>query len=203
MLGAFRRPAAACSRAVAHFARSLGTAAPGGGAHPPACLLIVWHSRTGMAEQMAGALQRGAQRVARELEQPGELVVDVRRATAAQVDDLLRAQGYLFCAPENLASATGEMKEFFDRCYYGVLGRLNGRPYALAISAGTDGEGAARQMARICQGWRLRAVADPLICRSGAQTPEAIASPKSCSSEAQARCEELGGTLAARILLGL
>merc|ERR1719379_491515 len=153
-----------------------------------------------MAEQMAAALELGANKAARDMEE--ELAVDVLRAADAQVGDLIIAHGYLFCAPENLASVSGEMKEFFDRCYYGALGRLNGRPYALAISAGTDGEGAARQMARICQGWRLKPSTDPLIFRSGAQTPEAIAAPKTCSAELCARCEDLGGVLAAQVLMG-
>ncbi|CAJ1450139.1 unnamed protein product, partial [Effrenium voratum] len=95
--------------------------------------------------------------------------VDLRRARDAQVDDLLSAQGFLFCAPENLATMSGEMKEFFDRTYYAALGRLNGRPYALAVAAGSDGQGAAGQMARICQGWRLKAMAEPLVLRNGAQ----------------------------------
>lgn len=164
-------------------------------------LLIVWHSRTGMAEQMAAAMGRGARDVAHTLDQEHDLAVDLRRAAEAQVDDLLCSQGYLFCAPENLASVSGEMKEFFDRCYYGALGHITARPYALAVSGGTDGEGAARQMARICQGWRLRQSADPLILRNGAQTPEAIAAPKTCSDAEQACCEELGGLLAAQILL--
>ena len=30
------------------------------------------------------------------------------------------------------------MKEFFDRCYYGALDRIQGLPYACAISAGSD-----------------------------------------------------------------
>ena len=40
-------------------------------------------------------------------------VVTPQLARARQV---LRADGYIFCAPENLASVSGEMKEFFDRC---------------------------------------------------------------------------------------
>merc|ERR1719369_1894054 len=55
----------------------------------PARLLIVWHSRTGMAEQMALALRRGAEDAARELEQADDIFVDLRRAAAAQVDDLV------------------------------------------------------------------------------------------------------------------
>ena len=76
-------------------------------------------------------------------------------------DDLLSAAGYLFCCPENLASMTGAMKEFFDRCYYPVLGRIEGRPYAVMVAAGSDGAGAVRQIERIATGWRLKAVAPP------------------------------------------
>jgi len=165
-------------------------------------LLIAWHSRTGAAEQMARALARGAEQAARQLELAARLRVALRPAQSVQPGDLLAADGYLFCAPENLAGLSGEMKECFDRCYYGVLDRIQGRPYALAISAGTDGAGAARQAERICTGWRLRAVAPALIERNGAQTPEAILAPKTVPAEALARCEELGGLLAATLLAG-
>src|SRR5690606_29741214 len=106
-----------------------------------------------------------------------------------------------FCAPENLASLTGEMKECLDRCYYGVLDEIQGRPYAVTISAGTDGAGAARQLERICTGWRLRPIAPALIERNGAQTPEAILAPKPVPPDALARCHELGGLLAATLLI--
>src|SRR5271166_4906009 len=129
-------------------------------------LLIVYHSRTGGTRQMAGAAARGA------AAEPG---VDVRllQATAAGPGDVLAADGYIFAAPENLAALAGLMKDFFDRCYYPVLGRINGRPYGLLICAGSDGTNAARQTARIATG-RLRAVAGPLIVCTHAQTPEAI-----------------------------
>ena len=48
------------------------------------------------------------------------------------------------------------MKEMFDRCYYPCLGKLEGRPYATIICAGSDGENAQRQLDRIATGWRLR-----------------------------------------------
>jgi hypothetical protein len=32
------------------------------------------------------------------------------------------------------------MKDFFDRSYYAVLDRINGRPYATMICAGSDGQ---------------------------------------------------------------
>src|SRR5699024_10943785 len=102
-------------------------------------LLIIWHSRTGAAQQMAQAAQRGAQDVINELEADHSLRIVSQRAADTHANDLLNAHAYLFCAPESLAALSGEMKEFFDRNYYPVLGQLNGRPYALLVSAGSDG----------------------------------------------------------------
>jgi multimeric flavodoxin WrbA len=157
-------------------------------------LLIVFHSRTGAARQMAEAAARGA---------GAEAETRLLPAEAAGPDDLLGADGYLFAAPENLAALSGPMKDFFDRCYYPVLDRLNGRPYALLIAAGSDGTGAARQAARIATGWRLRAVAEPLIVCTRAQTPEAILAPKLLGADDLRRCEELGAALGAGLALGI
>lgn len=159
-------------------------------------LLIVWHSRTGAARAMAAAAAKAAS---------AEPAVTVRRLRArdAQPDDLLGADGYLFVCPENLATMSGEMKEFFDRTYYPCLERLNGRPYAAMIAAGSDGAGAARQLARIATGWRLRAVAEPLIVGTHAQTPEAILAEKRLGEAELAPCVELGAALAAGLALGV
>ncbi|HET6971742.1 MAG TPA: NAD(P)H-dependent oxidoreductase [Phenylobacterium sp.] len=159
-------------------------------------LLIVWHSRTGAARAMAEAAARGAG------QETGVAVVR-QTAEAAGPDDLLAADGYLFAAPENLASLSGEMKAFFDRSYYPALDRLNGRPYAAMIAAGSDGQGAARQLARIAMGWRLKPVAEPLIVCTHAQTPEAILAPKVLSAVDLRRCEEMGQVLAAGLAMGL
>src|SRR4051795_11826584 len=105
--------------------------------------------------------------------------------------------------PENLAAMAGIMKDFFDRTYYPVLDRINGRPYAILICAGSDGQNAARQIERIAIGWRLRAIADPIIVCTHAQTPEAIFAPKVIGSEELGRCEELGATFAAGLSMGV
>ncbi len=165
-------------------------------------LLIVWHSRTGAAEQMARAAARGATEAAAALEQPDDLRVTLMRAQDAGDDALLASHGFLFCAPENLASLSGEMKEFFDRNYYAVLDRLQGLPYAAMISAGSDGAGAARQVERICTGWRLTPVAPAVIVNLGAQTAAQILAPKTVPAADLARCEELGGLLAGIVLMG-
>jgi multimeric flavodoxin WrbA len=159
-------------------------------------MLIVYHSMTGGTKQMAEAAAAGA-RTER------ETAVAVLRATDAGPADVLAADGYLFATPENLASMSGLMKDFFDRTYYAALDRLNGRPYATLVCAGSDGRQAAAQIERIATGWRLRAVAEPLIVCTQAQAPEAILRPKQIARADLERCEEIGATLAAGIAMGI
>jgi multimeric flavodoxin WrbA len=159
-------------------------------------LLIVYHSVTGGTRQMAEAAARGA---------VAEVDVAVRLLSApqAQPSDVLTADGYIFGTPENLAAVSGLMKDFFDRTYYPVLERINGRPYATLICAGSDGHNAARQVERIATGWRLKPIAEPLIICTHAQTPEAILAPKLIGQEDIMRCEELGAGLAAGLGMGI
>lgn len=157
-------------------------------------LLIVWHSRTGATRAMAEAARDGAS---------GEGEVRLVAADATEPADLLAAQGYIFACPENLAAMSGTMKEFFDRCYYPLLGRIEGRAYATLIAAGSDGGGAQRQLDRIATGWRLRRVAEPLIVNTAAQTPEAILALKSLLASELERCRALGQALGAGLSMGV
>jgi len=155
-------------------------------------LLIAWHSRTGASEALAAAAAEGAGETARLL--PCE---------AVEPAGLLAAGGYLFVCPENLATMSGLMKEMFDRCYYPVLGRIEGRAYATLIAAGSDGEGAQRQIDRICTGWRLRRVAEPVIINTAAQTPERILARKTLDAADLAVARDLGAGLAQGLALGM
>ena len=159
-------------------------------------LLIVFHTMTGGTLQMAQAAARGA---------ATEPAMGVRLLHAAQTtaNDVLAADGYIFAAPENLATMSGMMKDFFDRSYYAALDRLNGRPYASLICAGSDGTGAARQIERIATGWRLKCVAPALIVCTHAQTPEAILAPKRIVQADRQRCRELGQALADGMAMGV
>ena len=156
-------------------------------------LLIVWHSRTGAARAMAEAAWQGAR---------DEAEARLIAAEEAQPEDMLAAQGYIFACPENLATMSGAMKEFFDRCYYPLLGRIEGRAYATLIAAGSDGSGAQRQLDRIATGWRLRRVAEPIIVNTAAQTPETILAPKTLAGSDLALCRALGQGLAAGLAMG-
>ena len=159
-------------------------------------LLIVYHSLTGGTAAMAEAAADGARLEA-------GIAVRLLRASQAGPRDLLGADGVIFATPENLASMAGVMKDFFDRCYYPALGRLEGRAYASLICAGSDGQGAARQIARIVTGWRMREAAAPLIVCTRAQTAEAILAPKVIGAEDLALCAEAGQAMAAGLVLGV
>lgn len=159
-------------------------------------LLVVYHTRTGGTLHMVSALAQGAA-----AEPQVNTVVQVAAETTAA--DLLMADGLVFATPENLASMSGMMKDFFDRCYYPALDQLNGKPYAAMVCAGSDGQGAARQIERIATGWRLKAIAPTLIVITHAQTPAQIQQAKTLSANDLARCAELGLTFAAGLSLSV
>jgi multimeric flavodoxin WrbA len=159
-------------------------------------LLIVFHSRTGGTRQMAEAAARGA------ATEP-EMQINLIHASEAGPGEVLEADAYIFASPENLAMMSGMMKDFFDRTYYAVLDRVAGRPYATLICAGSDGENAARQIQRIAAGWRLKAVAEPVIVCTHAQTAETILAQKEIGGYDLKRCEEIGATLAGGLALGI
>jgi hypothetical protein len=155
-------------------------------------LLIIWHSRTGAAKALAQEAHGGAGPSAR-------LVI----ADRAGPDDLLAAAGYLFVCPENLGAMSGAMKEFFDRCYYPLLGRIEARPYATLIAAGSDGRGAQAQIDRIVTGWRLRRVAAGEIVCLGAQTPTEILAAKTVAPPGLEVARDLGAAMAEGIAQGI
>jgi multimeric flavodoxin WrbA len=159
-------------------------------------LCIIWHSMTGGSKALAEAAEQGAR--------SGQGVsVRLLAAADAKPDDLLAANGYLFVFPENLAAISGVVKAFFDRSYYPCLGRIEGRPYALIVCAGSDGSNAVRQAERIATGWRLRKVADSMIVYTHAQTPEAILAAKVIGDADLDRAHDLGAAMAQGLQLGI
>ncbi len=179
-------------------------------------LLIIWWSRTGASEQLSIAAEQGARSCAATSarESVRQIVLEgtspsvpprVLRLRCDEVEPghLLNHAAYLFICPENLGSMAGMMKEFFDRCYYPLLEKIAGRPYACIVSAGSDGQGAVRQIARIATGWRLNLVNEALIVNLSAQTAEQILAPKTVPAPELRRAVELGALLAQGLELGI
>ena len=152
----------------------------------PNHLLIVYHSKTGNTEALAQAAYAGA---------TDDLIeaVDVRllRAHDAGPADLLWADALLLGTPENFGYMSGAMKDFLDRTFYEVEGRIAALPYAIFVSAGNDGSGAVRAIQRIGNGYPFKQVQQPVIARDGVDAADL----------AQAR--ELGMTLAAGLEAGV
>ena len=85
-------------------------------------LLIVYHSKTGNTERLAHAVATGAQDP--EVE---DVEVRLRTAREAGAEDLLWAHALLIGTPENFGYMSGAMKDFFDRTFYEVEGKLTPR----------------------------------------------------------------------------
>ena len=164
----------------------------------PRRLLVVWHSFTGATAAMVEALLQGAR------ESTGDAVqVIALRAADASADDALAADAVVFATPETLASMSGAMKDFFDRSYYPLLGRCEGKPYALLVCAGSDGQPTIAQLRRVALGLRLKEVAEPVLVCTQAQTAEAIVAEKKLPESQLTRGRELGALLAAGLELGV
>ena len=149
-------------------------------------LLIVYHTQTGNTEALANAALQGAS---------SDMVeaVETRFLRAAQADaeDLLWANGLIMAPPENFGYMSGAMKDFLDRTFYPVEGKIQPLPYTVLISAGNDGSGALRAIRRIVGGYPFEEVQEPLIAK-GAVTAEHLA-----------RAEEIGLSLAAGLEVGI
>ena len=159
---------------------------------------MVWHSFTGATAAMVDAVLDGARASAGDAVQ-----VIALRAADAGAEDVLGADAVVFATPETLASMSGALKDFFDRSYYPLLGRCEGKPYALLVCAGSDGQPTIAQLRRVALGLRLKEVAEPVLVCTQAQTAEAIVAEKTLPESQLARGRELGELLAAGLELGV
>jgi len=147
-------------------------------------LLIVYHTGGVKTAQMAEAVERGARA------ESGVNVV-VKRCADAGPEDLLAADGLILGTPENFGYMSGMMKDFLERVFYACEGKVNGRPWAMFVGAGQDGNGAVTSVERIVAGLRLNKVHEPII------------GLKELTPEILSGCEELGAAMAAGLAMGV
>ena len=154
-------------------------------------LLIVYHTQFGATAQMAQAAFDGARTI-------DDVDPHFLRAADADVADLMKADALLIATSENFGGMAGMIKDFLERTYYPCEGKLEGRPYALIVCAGTDGTGAVRDVDRVATGLRLHQVHPGLIYKSGV-TAQRVVVP----ADILAQCTEIGATLAAGLAAGI
>jgi multimeric flavodoxin WrbA len=153
---------------------------------PAATILVIYHSQSGNTEALARAVAQGAQAA------EGAAAV-LKPAEEATLEDLAGADGLAVGTPEYFGYMAGRVKDFFDRTY--GPGRQDKRvfkkPYVVFVSAGNDGSGAVRSIERICLGYPLNKVQEPVVV---------VGPPDQAALE---RCRELGQTLAAGCEAGI
>ena len=149
-------------------------------------ILVVYHSQAGHTQRMAEAVARGAASIE-------GASVHLKRASEAGLEDLTACDGLALGSPEYFGTMAGLIKDFFDRTYYPARGRKDvvKKPYVVFISAGNDGSGALRQIERICLGYPLKKVYEPVVAQ-GEITDEILS-----------RCYELGQVIAAGCEAGI
>lgn len=146
-------------------------------------ILIVYASQRGGTIQLAEAVEHGAQREA-------NVAVRKLHGTLAGPEDLLWCDALVIATPENFGYMAGAVKDFFDRTFYEVQGKVDQLPYAVVVRAGNDGTFALSAVERIARGYPLRRVTEPVLWVGDGDAP-------------LAQCEELGQMLAAGIAFGL
>ncbi len=125
----------------------------------PKTLLIVAHAPSPNTEKLAQAAHKGANH-------PDiDIKVILKSPQETQPEDVLAADALLLGTTENLSYMAGLTKDFFDRCYYPVLEKKQGMPFALYIRAGHDGTGTKRAVQTIITGLRWNYVQETLMLR--------------------------------------
>ena len=147
-------------------------------------LLIVYHTQGSRTTELAQAALAGARGIE-------ETETTLKRAFDTTADDLLEADAILFGTPENFGYMSGALKDLFDRTFYALENKVDGKPYAVFVCAGNDGSGAVFNIDRICTGLKLKKVCEPVIARK-VNTPERVEAAR-----------ELGATLAVVIAFGV
>jgi hypothetical protein len=148
-------------------------------------LLVYGGHPGGRTDRLRAAVESGVRDVG------DGVALTVRPALQCGPQELLAAHGLLLGTPEHFGYMSGALKDFFDRTFYPAEGRTAGLPYALFVSAGTDGTGTVRAVERIATGYGWSAIGQPLIV---------VGDP---DSEALTRARELGATLAAGVGAGI
>ncbi|WP_350562835.1 flavodoxin family protein [Psychrobacter sp. CAL346-MNA-CIBAN-0220] len=148
-------------------------------------LLIVAHAPSPNTKKLAQAAFNGANH-------PDiDIKVILKSPQETQPEDVLAADALLLGTTENLAYMAGLTKDFFDRCYYPVLEKKQGLPFALYIRAGQDGTGTKRAMQTIITGLRWSWTQEALILKGDWQ------------DDFSNQVEELAMTLAAGVEAGI
>jgi len=120
-------------------------------------LLVVHHTTSPALQTLLEAALDGTR-----AEGLDDIEVRVQPALAANVVDVLAADGFLLGTPANIGYMSGALKVFFDLVYYPTLTAKIGAPYGLYVLGNNDAAGAIRAVESITKGMGWHPVHDPV-----------------------------------------
>lgn len=109
----------------------------------------------------------------------------------ANSNDILWCDGIILGTTENFGYMSGAIKDFLERIYYPCLELTEGKPVALFVKGGLDGQGAKTSVERILVGLKWKWIQLPLVLTGDFNT------------EFLSQCETLGTTMAAGLEAGI
>lgn len=139
-------------------------------------VLIIYHSQSGNTEAMAKAVAEGAK--------SAKASVTLKKASEANADDLLACDIVAFGTPNYFGYMSGMVKDYFDRVWATVRDKVADKPYVTFGSKGGGGAQALESVERICDGMKMKRVANGLTAT------------RQPSADVLAQCKELGMKLA-------
>ena len=138
-------------------------------------ILIIYHSKSGNTEKMAKAVEEGASSAG--------ATVTIKDAGDATADDMLNCDAVLMGTANYFSYEAGMIKDYFDRTFFTLKGKVDGKPYATFGSYGGGGTVAIESLNKLCDNLGLKKAADSI----GAQ--------REPSSEALEQCKALGNKM--------
>jgi flavorubredoxin len=139
-------------------------------------VLIIYHSLSGNTEKMANAVREGAASAG--------ATVNLKKAADADADDMLDCDAVVMGTASYFGYEAGMMKDYFDRTFFTLKGKVDNKPYGVFGSYGGGGEVAIDSLAKLCETLGLKRAADNV----GAQ--------REPSSDALQQCKALGAKMA-------
>jgi flavorubredoxin len=139
-------------------------------------VLIIYHSKSGNTEKMAKAVQEGAASAG--------ATVALKDAIKATADDMLNCDSVVMGTASYFGYEAGIVKDYFDRTFFTLKGKVDGKPYATFGSYGGGGTVAIESLNKLCEALGLKKAVDSV----GAQ--------REPSSEALEQCKALGSKMA-------
>ncbi len=111
-------------------------------------ILIIYHSQSGNTENMAKAVAEGAKEAGAN--------VTLKKAAEADTQDLMNCDLLAIGTPNYFSYMAGMVKDFFDRVWAEVRGKLDKKQYFVFGSYGGGGQPGIESVEKICTGLGMK-----------------------------------------------